>query len=134
MNVLTKFVTSEKHLATKLAEYSTKQITPILDYAIEHNDDQKSIQEYVDKKNSLFRNYPMTVHSLKLSSIGLNYQHYEQLIKEAQKNGCVCLIDAEDYSIQSLIDLYTNKLILNHTRCIVRTLWKTYWMISKCFE
>lgn len=131
MNVLTKFVTSEKHLATKLAEYSKKQITPILDYAIEHNDDLKSVQNYVDKKISLFRNYPMSVHSLKLSSIGLNYQHYEQLIKEAQKNGCVCLIDAEDYSIQSMIDLYTNKLILNHNNEHPMQIFKTYQMYRK---
>ena len=131
MNILTKFVTSEKHLATKLVAYSTKQITPILDYAIEHNDDLKSVQDYVDKKISLFRHYPMNVHSLKLSSIGLNYQHYEQLMREAQKNGCVCLIDAEDYSIQSLIDLYTNKMILNHKRENAIHIFKTYQMYRK---
>lgn len=131
MSFLTKYVTSEKRLAAKLAEYSTKQITPILDYAIEHNADVKNIQDYVSKKKTLFQQYPLSVHSLKLSSIGLNYQHYQELIHEARRNGCVCLIDAEDYSIQSMIDLYTNKIILNNKTDNSMQIFKTYQMYRK---
>lgn len=132
MSFLTKFVTSEKNLASKLAEYSAKQITPILDYAIEHNEDLNQIQDYVHKKITLFRKFPMSVHSLKLSSIGLNHQYYEQLIDEAKKNECVCLVDAEDYSIQNTIDLYTNMIILNNTKKDTSVqIFKTYQMYRK---
>ena len=130
MNYITRFVTSEKHLHHVIKQYSLKKVTPILDYAIEHNDDIKHIKEYVKKKTMLFQKFPLTVHSLKLSSIGLNYGHYEELMFTAQQNGCVCLIDAEDYRIQNTIDFQTNMMVMNNKN-IVPQIFKTYQMYRK---
>lgn len=130
MNFITKFVTSEKYLHHKIKEYSLKNVTPILDYAIEHNDDIRKIKDYVKRKIRLFEQFPLAVHSLKLSSVGLNYHHYEVLMYEAQKNGCICLIDAEDYLIQNTIDFQTNTIIMNNTSYGMQ-IFKTYQMYRK---
>ena len=131
MNYITRFVTSEKHLHHVIKQYSLKKVTPILDYAIEHNDDINHIKEYVKNKTMLFQKFPMSAHSLKLSSIGLNYGHYEELMFAAQKNECVCLIDAEDYCIQNTIDFQTNMMVMNNNKNIVPQIFKTYQMYRK---
>lgn len=128
------YITVEKHIHRVIRQYSLKKVTPILDYAIEHNDNVEHIKEYVKKKITLFQKFPLTAHSLKLSSIGLNYGHYEELMFEAQKNGCVCLIDAEDYCIQNTIDFQTNMMVMNNfglPQNIVMQMFKTYQMYRK---
>tara|TARA_B100001250_G_C19765674_1_gene774618 strand:- start:237 stop:1073 length:837 start_codon:yes stop_codon:yes gene_type:complete len=127
MNYITKFVTSENQLHHVIKQYSLKKVTSILDYVLEHNDNVEHIKEYVKKKITLFQQFPLTVHSLKLSSIGLNYGHYEELMFEAQKNGCVCLIDAEDYYIQDTINFQTNMMVMNNKNRVAQ-IFKTYQM------
>ena len=74
----------------------------------------------------------MTTHSLKLSSIGLNFDKYKDLINDANNQGCTYLIDAEDFTIQNTIDLYTNKIILNNdSEKKGINIFKTYQMYRK---
>lgn len=132
MNYFTKFITSEKHLFTKLHEYSQKNVIPILDYAIENNKTIHDVKLYCEKKKQLLKKFPMSTHSLKLSSIGLNYEKYQDLVNEANDQGCTYLIDAEDYTIQNTIDLYTNRIILNNeSNNQGINIFKTYQMYRK---
>lgn len=129
MNYITKFITSEKQLVTKLYEYSSKNVIPILDYAIENNQSLQDVKFYYEKKKELLKKFPMHTHSLKLSSIGLNYDIFHELIDVANSQGCTYLIDAEDYAIQNTIDSYTNKIILNNDfNKTGMNIFKTYQM------
>lgn len=132
MNYLTKFITSEKYLLSKCHEYSQKNIIPILDYAIENNQTIYDVKMYCEKKTQFLKTFPMSTHSLKLSSLGLNYEKYIDLVDEANNQGCTYLIDAEDYTIQDTIDLYTNKVILNNdSKNKGINIFKTYQMYRK---
>ena len=132
MNYFTKFITSEKQLVTKLHEYSSKGVIPILDYAIENNQSLYDVKLYCEKKKELLKRYPLSTHSLKLSSLGLNYDKFHELVDEANNQGCTYLIDAEDYTIQNTIDSYANKIILNNDyEKRGMSIFKTYQMYRK---
>lgn len=132
MNYLTKFITSEKQLVTKLHEYSSKGVLTILDYAIENNKSSSDINLYCEKKKELLKRFPMSTHSLKLSSLGLNYDKFHELVDEANSQGCTYLIDAEDYAIQDTIDSYANKIILNNDfENRGMSIFKTYQMYRR---
>lgn len=133
MNYFSKYIVSEKNLYNKLNYYRLKNVNPILDYAIEKNTNLDDIRNYVNKKIKLLQRFPMTVHSLKLSSIDLKYSFLEELVYEANNNGCTYLIDAEDYEKQETINLYSNKFIFNNNfeKINKSNLYKTYQMYRK---
>ena len=70
MNYLNRFMTTEKHLLHRMREYSSRNIIPILDYAVEHNDDQTSVNEFVKKKETAIDEVP---HERTLSQIVIRW-------------------------------------------------------------
>ena len=64
-----------------------------------------------------------------MSSVGLNYSHFDDIMKAFTQNGCTCLVDAENYLIQDTIDLHTNKAIVNKSSS--NNIFKTYQMYRK---
>lgn len=129
MNYFTRYVTSEKRLLEKIKQYTAQNVTPILDYAVEHNDTKASVEAFVKKKIELVQRFPLSAHSLKLSSLGLHYKHFMEVMNHYGRNGCTCLLDAEDYLIQETIDLQANKAIVNLPG--KNSIFKTYQMYRK---
>lgn len=125
---LFKYVIPEKHLYNTITYYTNKNITPILDYVVEHNTDPAVIHRFMDKKLQLFEDYPNSYHSLKLSS--LNFDTYKTflLAKSCKQNNIKLLIDAEEYDVQDEVKTITNKLIEDGYDY---NIFKTYQMYRK---
>lgn len=108
---LFKYVIPEKHLHNTIAYYKNKNITPILDYVVEHNTDPVVIHRFMDKKLQLFEDFPNSYHSLKLSSLNFDIYKTFLLAKSCKENNIKLLIDAEEYDVQDEVNEITNKLM-----------------------
>ena len=111
MNKIFRYVVSEQKLQQTINHYVSKNVYPILDYAIEFNNDKQTIRNYVDKKLELFNTYPFHYHSLKPSSINFNLFYVAKLVREAKHNDVKLVLDAENYAVQDKIDDITNTLM-----------------------
>ena len=121
-----KYVTTERHLLSKLLEYERKNVKSILDYAIEKLG-PAHIDAYIHKRKTLFEMFPSHHHSFKLSAIGFDHKRFFELMNTARENNCTVLVDAEENHVQSKIDAQSNYVIANgHPQ-----VYKTYQMYRK---
>ena len=125
MNILTKYVSSEKHINYIISKYLKLNISPILDYAIENNKSTNDIDRFVNKKHMLLKAYPNHFHSLKLSSLNFCNESFGSLMHTAKENNVTMLIDAENSDVQKCIDVLTNDMIANN---FDKNIYKTYQM------
>ena len=107
-----KYVTTERHLMSRLLEYEHKNVKPILDYAIEKLG-PAHIDAYTHKRKTLFEMFPKAHHSLKLSAIGFDHERFFELMDAARKTHCTVLVDAEESHVQGNIDAQCNSVIAN---------------------
>jgi len=110
---LFKYVIPEKHLHNTITYYTNRNITPILDYVVEHNTDQSVIHRFMDKKLQLFDDFPNSYHSLKLSSINFDIYKTFLLAKSCKENNIKLLVDAEEYDVQDKVNDITHRLVQN---------------------
>lgn len=125
---LFKYVIPEQHLTHTLQQYKNRNVTPILDYLVEHNTDRTAINQFIDKKLELFEKYPNSYHSIKLSS--LNFCHYNSMMlaKMSQLYNVKLLVDAENFDVQHEVNRIINRMIDNGYDSNV---FKTYQMYRK---
>ena len=127
--MISRYVASEKTLAKTMNYYITKNVIPILDYAVESNTDKKSINEFIDKKITLFRKYNNHYHSLKLSSVDFSENACDSILENAKQYKIKLLIDSEDYLVQDTIERMTNNLVIH--KHYDNEIFKTYQMYRK---
>lgn len=126
--MISRFVTTEKHLLNTICKYANRNILPILDYAVEHNNGVKAVNHYVDKKMALLSVYPCLHHSLKLSSIGFCHDSLIKIMRTAKKHGCTVLIDAEEAEHHKLVQSLSHSMIANGYD---KQIYTTYQMYRK---
>ena len=130
MNLFTKYVVSNDGLRQRIANYVARGVTPIIDYAVEHNHSTFMIDDYVRTKALVIQKYPHDIHSLKPSALGMNYDTFDALVQVIAEHNSACVIDAEDYGIQGTIDLFANMAKMNASYNHVE-IYKTYQMYRK---
>ena len=106
-------MTTERQLLNTICKYANRDIRPILDYAVEHNNSVKAVDHYVEKKLKLLSFYPLLHHSLKLSSIGFCQDSLIKIMRTAKKHGCTILIDAEEAENHKLVQSLSHSMIAN---------------------
>lgn len=121
-----KYVTTERHLISKILEYERKNVRPILDYAIEKLGPSR-IDAYTHKRKTLFEMFPNSHHSLKLSAIGFDDERLFELMNTARDTDCTVLVDAEESNVQAIIDAQCNAIVANGYPRV----YKTYQMYRK---
>ena len=119
-----RFVIPERKLFSKLLYYKSKNITPIIDYAVENNQHKYIFEQ---KYNQLFYHYPNYYHAIKLSGLNLCSDISKNLAYSSAYTNNKFLIDAEEVRIQDRINTIANKLILDDNHHI----FKTYQMYRK---
>lgn len=125
---MSRFVTTERNLLSTIWAHSKKNVLPILDYAVEHNNSEQSIKYYLDKKLFLLRQFPSNYHSMKLSSINFCHDSFLSIMSEAKKNKCVVLIDAEENDYHKTIQTLTHSMVANGYD---KNMYITYQMYRK---
>lgn len=130
--MFSRYVTTERHLMSKVLQYQAHRVRPILDYAVEKVPEFE-VDMYVEKRIRLFEMFPNTYHSQKLSSLGFDHNRLFHVMDRAQEHNCTVLIDAEDKTVQDVIDLQTNSVIANGKDRGYRddSVFKTYQMYRK---
>ena len=128
--MFTKFVVPAARLAARVTHYECRGVTPIIDYAVEQNTTRAMIDEYVRTKSFFIREYPHAMHSVKLSSVGMNYDDFDDLIGACTRSGAACVIDAENEAIQNTVELFANMGKMNPVHRET-DIFKTYQMYRK---
>lgn len=128
--MLTKYVIPVGRLAARINHYECRGVTPIIDYAVEHNTTRAMIDEYVRTKSFLVREYPQALHSVKLSSVGMNYDAFDELLKACTRSAATCVIDAENDAVQNTVELFANMGMMNPVHRET-DIFKTYQMYRK---
>jgi len=76
----------------------------------------------------LLNRYSNEYHSLKLSSVGLSYEHFENVMITAKMQNCVIMVDAENHANQSRIKAFTDSMVANSYD---KQMFTTYQMYKK---
>lgn len=127
MNLFTKYVVSNDGLRRRVANYVAKGVTPIIDYAVEHNHSTRMIDDYVGTKSLAIQKYPHAMHSLKPSAMGMKYDTFDALVQVTVEHKSACVIDAEDYGLHETIDMFANMAKMNDRYNHI-DIYKTYQM------
>lgn len=118
-----RFVIPKRLLQKTLDHYKERSILPIIDYAVEHNNNSDAFEYQFE---TILREFPYHFHAMKLSGCNLCPQTAHRMIQVAREQRCNVLIDAENAHIQSEIDMIaTNEMMLNPM------VFKTYQMYRK---
>jgi proline dehydrogenase len=126
MNFLTnRFITSEKYLHSVIKKLYPK--IPIIDYAIENNEDKESFKS---KYYQLLKCFPNNYHALKFSSINFCYETADDIINEAKNNECKIMIDMENDNSYYKVNWDTDILKWKHNKDYFHV-YKTYQMYRK---
>lgn len=126
---MNKFVLSERHLIRKLLSYRARDITPVLDYAVEHNG-AAGAHTYFQKQRQLMYAFPNQYHAIKLSALNLSSDLTHRLADHAAYTNNKLMIDAEQVGIQQRIASLTDELV-THPRSSVHHVFKTYQMVRR---
>jgi proline dehydrogenase len=119
MHRIVKYTTTEYHLDKIISTYKSKNIIPILDYAVEYNTD---VDTFIKKKSELFDKYPNNYHAFKISSIDFCRSAFFKLMQHAKHRNCKILLDAEDYKVQNTVDEFYDVIVsLNYDFDIFKT-------------
>jgi hypothetical protein len=119
-----RFVIPERLLFPTLLKYQVRNIVPIIDYAIEHDKNNKYIFE--QKYKQIFHHYPNNYHAIKLTGLDLCSSVSKNLADVSLFTNNKLLIDAEDVRVQDRINTITNQLLQNNNH-----IFKTYQMYRK---
>lgn len=107
---MNRFVLSERRLLRKLLDFRARHITPILDFAVEHNG-PKGASAYFKKQHELMHAFPNHYHAIKLSALDLSSEMTHALAKHAAFTNNKLMIDAEQVGIQQRIASLTDELV-----------------------
>lgn len=123
-----RYVIPERLLVKTIERYKKMNIHPILDYAVENSRSAHESALYAKHKIDLLNRYSNECHSLKLSSLGLSYEHFENVMLTAKMQNCVIMVDAENHEKQSRIKAFTDSMVANSYD---RHVFTTYQMYKK---
>ena len=122
--MLNRFVIPEKKLISRILKYKEQNIKPIIDYAVEDNND---IFVNFEKYKKILYAYPNNYHTIKLSGIDMNTPLLDTIIRTCSKTKNKLIIDAEEVGIQERVSKLTNECV-NLRKCVV---FKTYQMYNR---
>ena len=130
MNNITRFITTKTKLSHRICEYTLFNISPIIHYIADNVINTNDISKYnTDTHMILLKQYPKHLHTFSVSSIGLNYDNFVDIMKEAQRKECVCIVDAEKYLIQDTVNSYIDKTSIGQSN--IPYIFKTYQLYRK---
>lgn len=135
--IINRYTADHSSLLKVITSIKLNNQTPIIDYANENQSDYLNNISII--KNTILKN-PENTFALKFSSLGLNeninktpeniIETAEDIVNIAVKNQSTVMIDAEQDSIQKIINNNTDTLIkkFNNDRPVI---FKTYQMYRK---
>lgn len=134
--IYNRFVALQTQLPKYLTLFKNKNITPILDYCMEFDNNH---QKTTSKILNIMEKYPKNYYAIKLTSLGLNDFDINSTTKNLNK---ICefayitqskvLIDAENVKYQDNINTITNDFIKHYNKNVeIPLVFKTYQMYRK---
>ena len=71
-NIINRFTINEYQLNHTVKSLQSKDIIPIIDYAVESISSKSDINSFISKHKKNVQLYPNQFHALKLSALGVN--------------------------------------------------------------
>lgn len=108
-----KYTIPERFLQQTIHKYKSRNIQPILDYAVEHTIDACDSGLNAHKKIQLMKRFPSEHHALKLSSLNFSHYHMLNIMEYAKLSQSYVVVDAEEHNIQHRIKAITDSMVAN---------------------
>lgn len=113
-----RFVVPESKLCNRLYSYKIKNIYPILDYAVEINENPK---EFETKYTEILNRFPNNIHAIKLSNVNFDHRIADTIVNHAIVTNNRIMIDAEEARVQERVDDIVHELIEKYDKYVFKT-------------